>query len=432
MFRIPQIVLFLFLGQSSVLAAQAPPTSIGALELNELLADTYCTSTFDGTLVFEVGLSDGFPEVGGLSARIPIRVKKCADGVQLNFDSTKMELNIPDALSAEIGVEEIPEMTFQLQISNNSGLLFEFDGPDGKVAFYINPEALKKTGAIFEMVIDSQMLAYSGMPLPDEEIKNQLAKSLPEFLANPENPRVQQEFLAPLLSAAFKDAKIYLVQKKDGTASYSGDIYEIWAVGTHRSVALLPWDQMYDLRTEQDWDEFGITRKHFVNIRAAELDAFRGLASACRKIMDVELFYDFQMLPAGQPFFTGTGIQVSFGAKDALGPALKEIIERVAQIVEPGNPQVLLDQIYAGGDPTEDNEFLEFANAVGGQSGFFDFGFDGLDLSPIAAGAFDFSIAGRTDVQDVSPMVLAYLPMVEMAIQQELGVGGAAGAELEF
>ena len=29
-------------------------------------------------------------------------------------------------------------------------------------------------------------------------------------------------------------------------------------------------------------------------------------------------------------------------------------------------------------------------------------------------------------------MVLAYLPMVEMAIQQELGVGGASGAELEF
>ena len=46
--------------------------------------------------------------------------------------------------------------------------------------------------------------------------------------------------------------------------------------------------------------------------------------------------------------------------------------------------------------------------------------------------AFLAAEAARAEAQDVSSMIQAYLPMMEMALQQELGTGAAASDELEF
>ena len=432
MLRIPQIVFFLFLGQSALVAQAQAPASIGTLELNQLLLETYSTSTFSGTMAIEAGLSEGFPEVGGASFRIPFGIEKCPDGFSLSFDSSEMEYVIPEGLRDEFSPEEIPEVSLKLQISKASGLLLDFDGPDGKVSFYINAATMESVTGLFEKVLAEQWKVFTANPLTDEQVKQELVKAMRDLAENPENTQAQQALVTPLIMAAMKDAKIYLVQRKDGTAYYSGDIFDICAVGAHRGVSLFPWAEIREFVEEEEKEEAEVFFRGVENLLKADVAVFREMAAAFRKVCNLELSYDFQMLSTGNPFFTGNSMQFSFGEKNTLGPSLNEAIQLMARTLNPGNPQAILDEIYADGVLMEQEEFIEFANAVGGQSGFIDMQLDPLNLSPIAAGALDFSIAGRTDVQDVSPMISAYLPMVEMAIQQELGMGGAAGAELEF
>jgi len=360
---------------------------------------------FSAQVVAAVKVPEGLPWIPRAEIVLPVAASANNEGFSVNFAEDNAVMEFP-------GAPDLAAFDFSLKGSRDSGILVKLTDPEtGNLGqFYVDGPTWSSCIDLFGKILEQQKEMFSGAIPSDDSLRQQIDDAIVELIEDPENPAPQAQLQTLLTQALMPLFSLKLKSIEDGQATYAVDLFSILPAACHRLADLAPWDAIEFLMDGAGDFELSMLQK----MRRGDLANYQALGAAMQKIAKSEFLSSCVAHGEGKLFFTDFSWEIQFQDSVSIEVGCQDLKEALKYFL-----------------PLEAVEPMQIAPMLMGFAGAelsAGYRMKGLDLSPIADGSFDVTEAEIANAEDYSPMVAGFLPMLEMAMEQQFG-GGFSGEE---
>ena len=387
-------------------ATPSIPSTLSAVEANEMAMDSVIATDFSARVMVSVDVPAGLPLLPDVAIAIPFEASVGGGGCSLAMDGNDMVVN------AVGNSTHIPPFSASLHGSRDSGLWGETFAPDSgeSVRFYVDGPTWSSCLDLIGNLIQQQSAQMYGEVPADGELREQIAEAMILLIESPQDPAPQNQLQVLIMQALAPMFHLELKSVSEGRAVYGLDLFTVLPAACHRLADLAPWDAIEYLMDGFGAFEWGMIQK----MRHGDLEKFQALGKALQQIASAELLYSCVPLAGNKLFFADASLEIQFHSAESIEAGIRDLATALEYFL-----------------PTEAVNPMELSPMLAGFAGvklFAGYRMENLDLSPIAVGTFNVTEKEITNAEDYSPMVAGFLPLIEMAMEQQFG-GGVSGEE---